>query len=160
MATINSAFDLISGALDADQSALNIVANNVANANTVGYTRETPNWQENSPVQISGVSYGAGVRVTGPTSERDNILNQRLAQQQQAESASSARLSALDSLQALFAPDSGSTTSIAGDIGATSPDSSIRFPPSKPIQPTTPYGNKFFQRQKLSPAIFRTPLQV
>ena len=117
MATINSAFDLISGALDADQSALNFVANNVANANTVGYTRETPNWQENSPVQISGVSYGAGVRVTGPTSERDSILNQRLAQQQQVESASSARLSALDSLQALFAPDSGSTTSIAGDIG-------------------------------------------
>jgi flagellar hook-associated protein 1 FlgK len=34
MATINSAFNLISSALEADQAALNVVANNVANANT------------------------------------------------------------------------------------------------------------------------------
>ena len=39
MGTINSAFSIISQALDADQSALSIVANNVANANTPGYTR-------------------------------------------------------------------------------------------------------------------------
>ncbi len=45
MGTINSAFGLISGALDADQSALSILANNVANANTPGYTEEIPNWQ-------------------------------------------------------------------------------------------------------------------
>jgi flagellar hook-associated protein 1 FlgK len=55
MGTINSAFNLISGALDADQAALNIVANNVANANTTGYTREVPNWQENPPIVINGV---------------------------------------------------------------------------------------------------------
>lgn len=35
MATINSAFNLITSALEADQPALNIVANNVANANAV-----------------------------------------------------------------------------------------------------------------------------
>ncbi len=39
MGTISSAFHLISGALNADQAALSIVANNVANANTTGYTR-------------------------------------------------------------------------------------------------------------------------
>ncbi len=39
MGTINSAFQIMSEALDADQSALNVVANNVANANTTGYTR-------------------------------------------------------------------------------------------------------------------------
>ena len=50
MGTINSAFSIMSGALEADQAALNIVANNVANASTPGYTLETPNWQENSPV--------------------------------------------------------------------------------------------------------------
>jgi flagellar hook-associated protein 1 FlgK len=38
MGTISSAFSLMSQALDADQAALNIVANNVANANTTGYT--------------------------------------------------------------------------------------------------------------------------
>jgi flagellar hook-associated protein 1 FlgK len=118
MATINSALSLISQALEADQSALNIVANNVANANTTGYTQEVPNWQENTPVQINGVSYGTGVTETGPTSVRDSVLEQRLDQQQQLASSSGARLSALDSLQALFTPDSGSSSSTAGDIGS------------------------------------------
>ena len=87
MGTINSAFNLIAGALDADQSALNIVANNVANANTTGYTREAPNMQENAPVEINGMTYGAGVTETGPTSIRDRVLDQRLLQQQQLASA-------------------------------------------------------------------------
>jgi flagellar hook-associated protein 1 len=117
MGTISSAFDLISSGLDADQSALSIVANNVANANTPGYTREVPNWQENSPVEINGVSYGAGVTETGPTSVRDSVLDLRLAQQQQLASASSARLTALNSIQALFTPNSGSSSSAGGDIG-------------------------------------------
>jgi flagellar hook-associated protein 1 FlgK len=118
MGTISSAFSLISGALDADQSALSIVANNVANANTTGYTQEVPNWQQNTPVEINGVSYGTGVTETGPTSVRDRVLEERLTQQQQLASASGARLTSLDTLQALFTPDSGSSSSTAGDIGS------------------------------------------
>lgn len=118
MATINSAFDIVAGALDADQSALSILANNVANANTTGYTREVPNWQENAPLTINGVSYGDGVTETGPTSVRDNVLQQRLDQQQQLASSSSARLNALNQMQALFTPDSGATSATAGDIGS------------------------------------------
>jgi flagellar hook-associated protein 1 FlgK len=118
MGTINSAFSLMSQALDADQSALNIVANNVANASTPGYTEETANWQENQPVEIGGSSYGTGATVTGATSVRDKVLTERLDQQQQLASASSARLTALNSIQALFTPDTGSTSSTAGDIGS------------------------------------------
>jgi flagellar hook-associated protein 1 FlgK len=118
MATINAAFSLISQALDADQSALSIAANNVANANTPGYTDEQPNWQENSPIQINGVEYGAGVTETGPTSIRDRVLEARLDQQQQLASASGARLTALNTAQALFTPDSGATAAGAGDIGS------------------------------------------
>ena len=118
MGTINSAFALISGALNADQSALSIVANNVANVNTPGYAAEIPNWQENQPVSINGVSYGEGVTETGATSLRDRVLNERLDQQQQLAASSGARLTALNSVQALFPPDSGSTTATAGDIGS------------------------------------------
>ena len=118
MGTINSAFSIISGALEADQAALSIVANNVANANTPGYAQETPNWQENQPITINGVSYGQGVTETGATSLRDRVLEQRLDQQQQLASSSSARLTALNSVQALFTPDSGSASSTAGDIGS------------------------------------------
>ncbi len=118
MGTINAAFSLISGALDADQSALSIVANNVANASTPGYTTEIPNWQENQPVTISGVAYGDGVTETGATSLRDRVLEQRLDQQQQLAASSGARSTALNSVQALFTPDSGAASATAGDIGS------------------------------------------
>src|SRR5580700_5287364 len=118
MGTINSAMSIMGGALDADQEALSIVANNVANANTPGYTDEVPNWQENQPVEINGVSYGDGVTETGATSLRDSVLVARLDQQQQMAASSGARLTALNGAQALFTPDSGSSSSTAGDIGS------------------------------------------
>jgi flagellar hook-associated protein 1 FlgK len=117
MATINTAFSLISNALNADQTGLSIVANNVANANTAGYTEEVSNFQQNAPININGVSYGDGVTNAGPVSIRDNVLETRLAQQQQSAAASSARLTALDNLQSVFTPSSGSSSSSAGDIG-------------------------------------------
>lgn len=116
MASINSAFSIITGALDADQSALSIVANNVANANTEGYTKETPTFLEREAIRINGVNYGSGVEQAGAASVRDRVLEERLVQQQQLASGSDARLTALDTLQALFTPSSGSSSSTAGDI--------------------------------------------
>ncbi|MGA3371858.1 MAG: flagellar hook-associated protein FlgK [Terracidiphilus sp.] len=118
MGTINSAFSIMSQALDANQEALNVVANNVANANTPGYTEEKPDWQENQPLTVGGIAYGQGVTETGATSERDRVLESRLDQQQQLASSSGSRLTALNTLQALFTPDSGSSSATAGDIGS------------------------------------------
>ncbi len=118
MGTISGAFSIISGALDADQSGLSVIAGNVANANTPGYTRETPTFRENSPVTINGRSYGTGVTETGAQSIRDRVLMERLDQQQQMASASGTRLSALNLLQSLFVPASGANGSTAGDIGS------------------------------------------
>ena len=118
MGTINSAFALMAGALDADQAALSVTANNVANANTTGYAREVPNWQENPAIEINGIVVGTGASETGATSQCDRILEARLDQQQQLSTAASARLSALNDVQALFPVDSGSSTATAGDIGS------------------------------------------
>lgn len=118
MGTINTAFSIITGALEADQSALSITAGNVANANTTGYTEERANFEENSPVTINGANYGDGVTETGATSVRDRVLEGRIDQQQQLASASSTRLAALNDLQSLFTPDSGSSSSEAGDISS------------------------------------------
>jgi flagellar hook-associated protein 1 len=118
MGTINSALSIMTGALNNDQAALNVVANNVANANTPGYTEEQPGWRQNGPIDINGNLIGQGATETGAASQRDRVLNERLDQQQQLASASGARLTALNTVQSLFTPDSGSSTSAAGDIGS------------------------------------------
>jgi len=119
MATINAAFNLITNALNADQEALSVLANNVSNANTTGYTREMTIFTENQPVTINGMQFGTGVSNSGPISIRDGVLEMRLAQQKQIAASSSSRLTALDTVQALFTPNSGSSTSSnSGDIGA------------------------------------------
>src|SRR5215469_6381969 len=147
MGTINSAFSLISGALDADQSGLSIIAGNVANANTPGYSLENPNWRENVPVTINGTTYGTGVTETGATSVRDRVLLERLDQQRQMASASSTRLSALNTLQTLFTPDSGTASSQAGDIG----NDITNFFNSFSTLEASP-GNNAFRQQVLSTA--------
>lgn len=115
MGTINSAIGLITAALDADQAALDVTSNNVANASNESYTREVPNWSENQPIYVNGQPIGTGVAVTGGISQRDRVLNQRLDQQQQLSAASSSLLTALTTLQGSFAPASSSST--AGNIG-------------------------------------------
>lgn len=117
MGSISSAFNLVTGALDADQQALSVVANNVANVNTPGYTRETPTWRENAPVVLNGVTIGTGVTETGAASQRDRVLEGRLDQQQQLASASGTRLTALNGIQALFTPNSGTSNAAGGDLG-------------------------------------------
>ncbi len=120
MATLNTAFNIATGALNADQAALTVVSNNVANANTTGYTREVASWQENDPVTINGQSYGEGVTMTGPVSQRDLALEQALQQQGQVASASGARLTALQQVQTIFnqvtTANSGSSSSATNGI--------------------------------------------
>jgi len=115
MGTINSAINLITSALDADQMALNVTSNNVANASNPAYTREVPNWSENQPIYVNGLAIGTGVTVTGGVSQRDRVLNQRLDQQQQLSASSSALLTALTTLQGSFTP--ASSSSATGNIG-------------------------------------------
>jgi len=120
MATIGTAFNIATGALDADQAALGIVANNTANVNTPGYTLETPTWEENDSASLGGVNFGMGVQVTGAQSQRDRVLEQAMQQQTQTESASASRLGALNQMQALFtgATSAGTDASAASGIGS------------------------------------------
>ncbi|HEY1808276.1 MAG TPA: flagellar hook-associated protein FlgK [Acidobacteriaceae bacterium] len=118
MATVGTAFNIARGALDADQAALDVVANNTANVNTPGYTREVPIWEQNDAVSFNGLNFGTGVSMSGPQSQRSRVLEQALQQQTQTQSASSTRLDALNQMQALFSGATGAGSSGASGIGA------------------------------------------
>ncbi len=120
MGTLNSAWNIATGALSANQSALNVVANNTANANTPGYTRETPTLAENDSVYINGHGNGTGVSFVAASSQRDRVLEQSLQQQTAVTSASTARLTSLGNVEAVFsvAGSSGSSGGIASAISS------------------------------------------
>jgi flagellar hook-associated protein 1 len=120
MVTLNTALSIAAGALDADQAAINVIANNTANANTPGYTNQLPEWQANDPVTINGTSYGQGATMTGPSSQRDLVLEQRIQQQTQLQQGTDARQSALEQVQNIFsAATSASSSTSSLDIGSS-----------------------------------------
>lgn len=121
MSSLNQAWNIATGALAADQTAISVVAGNIANANTPGYTTETVQWGSADTVSVGESSRPGGVAIQGVTSQRDRVLNQRIDQQVQEQSATAARLAALNDLQSVFsgaisATGSG-TGSGGGDIG-------------------------------------------
>ncbi|GGH14667.1 flagellar hook-associated protein FlgK [Silvibacterium dinghuense] len=116
MATLNMAYSITSGALEADQAALAVVSNNVSNANTTGYTREVATFEENDPITLQQGLVGDGTTMTGGVSQRDPVLEEDLQQQNQAASATDSRLSALDDVQEIF----DQTTTSTSDSTSTS----------------------------------------
>jgi flagellar hook-associated protein 1 FlgK len=117
MGTLTTLLNLSQNALLASQAAIDITSNNVANANTPGYTDEVATWQENDSVRLGPTSVaGEGASVSA-VSQRDLVLNQRVQQQTQLVSASSAESAALTSLQAIFGITSSSTSAVATTLG-------------------------------------------
>jgi flagellar hook-associated protein 1 FlgK len=121
MASLNQAWNIATGALAADQAAISVVAGNIANANTPGYTTEIVKWGSADTVTVGGQSVGGGVTIQGIASQRDRVLNQRIDQQTQDQAAGAARLAALNDLQSVFSgaiTATGSNTSNGmADIG-------------------------------------------
>jgi flagellar hook-associated protein 1 FlgK len=112
MGTLTSLLDIARQALTADQLGLNVTANNVANQNTPGYTRETASFQSEDSISLSGASQSTGVTAT-ESSQRDRVLEQQVQQQTQIVSQSGALGSALQQVENIFGLSSTSSGSAA-----------------------------------------------
>jgi flagellar hook-associated protein 1 len=120
MGTLNTAWNVAVSSLQADQAALNVSANNTANVNTPGYTREVAIFDENVPVSINGLTYGTGASLTEIQSQRDRVLEQSLDQQTQAQQATATRLTALQNVQNVFSSEASTSSSASsGGINAS-----------------------------------------
>ncbi len=65
MASLNQAWNIATGALAADQAAISVVAGNIGNANTPGYTTEIVKWGSADTVTVGGQSVVGGVTIQG-----------------------------------------------------------------------------------------------
>jgi flagellar hook-associated protein 1 FlgK len=103
--------------MQADQMALDITSTNVANQNTVGYTREVATWQSSDLVTINGNTYSTDGGVTA-VSQRNRVLEQQVQQQTQVQAQSGALETALEQVQNIFGLTSTSTLAATTDIGS------------------------------------------
>ena len=119
MGTVNSLMDLARQTLMADQAALGVISNNVANQNTPGYTRQVVTWQTRDSVTIGSYTVGQGVAVGSQgASQRDRILEQRVQQQTQIQAQSEALVSALNQIQNVFSLSSTSSSASTTALGS------------------------------------------
>jgi flagellar hook-associated protein 1 len=102
---MSSLFGTMSVALQAmltQQGALGVVANNIANANTPGYSREVPVMEESPPTLSGNTMVGTGVMMKNVESVRDNVLNLRIDQETSQQSSLNAFLDSMNQVEALF----------------------------------------------------------
>jgi flagellar hook-associated protein 1 FlgK len=117
MGSLIGLLGLTRAALDADQNAINVTANNVANQNTAGYTRQVVSFTATDSVSLSGFQNGTESVMSTATSQRDRVLEQRLQQATSASSSSSSRLSALQDVEAAFGLTSTDTNASSTALG-------------------------------------------
>jgi flagellar hook-associated protein 1 FlgK len=94
-------------ALDATQGALAATSNNIANANTPGYTREVPQFTENEETTSGSLVSGGGVNLEGLQSVRDELLNLQIQNQTSLQSSVDMQSSTLQQIQSYFSSSSG-----------------------------------------------------
>lgn len=115
MGSLSSSLGIASQSLQAQELELQVANNNIANANTAGYTREVVNLREANPSQNGILTVGTGVSITSVTSIRDELLTLRIQQQTSDQSSAQAKVSALNQIQTLF-PSTG--TSLASSLSS------------------------------------------
>lgn len=118
MGTLTALMDIARQALMANQQALNVTSNNVANQNTAGYTREVVSFQAVDEVTLSGGTVGDGVTAIS-TSQRNRVLEQQVQQQTQVQAQSGALESALQQIQNVFGLTSSTSSASSTDLGTS-----------------------------------------
>jgi flagellar hook-associated protein 1 FlgK len=76
--------------LQAQQSALNVVGNNIANVNTPGYTREIATLTSSQALAQGQAYFGTGVSLNDVTSVRDKFLDLQITQATSAQASATA----------------------------------------------------------------------
>ncbi len=98
-------------ALLAQQAAMDATTNNIANANTPGYSRQVPVLTESVVSDEGSISYGNGVELAGYQSIRDQLLDLRIQEETSQQSSADAETGATQQIQPLF-------TTSGEDIGS------------------------------------------
>jgi flagellar hook-associated protein 1 len=104
--SLNASLSIAVQSLTAADGALQATNNNIANANTPGYSRQTVVLQSATPTDEGSISLGNGVVLEGFQSVRSELLQMQIQQQTQAQSGANAQLGTLQQIQPVFTTSS------------------------------------------------------
>jgi flagellar hook-associated protein 1 FlgK len=111
MPSLSSGYNIINTALQGFQTALDVTGNNIANVNTVGYTREEVNFGQSDPTTYYGTSpyqIGSGVTIQSIGQIRSALLDSSMNTAQSGLGQYQTLANTLKSVQGLFPePSSG-----------------------------------------------------
>lgn len=102
MSSISSVLSTAVQSLLADTGALQVTNNNIANANTPGYSRQVPIFEEAAPANDGNFNVGNGVVLEGYQSVRDELVSNQIQQETQSQSSANAQLNTLQQIQPTF----------------------------------------------------------
>jgi flagellar hook-associated protein 1 len=119
MSSLITALNISTGAMQAEQGAMEATANNVANVNTEGYSREIPAFAENPPFVLNSLTFGTGVSLEKLSGVRDSILQLRIQSETGEQGKLDAMASSLNQVQTLFAGGSNDIGSLISNLFAS-----------------------------------------
>lgn len=108
MPGLNASLYLGLSGLQAQQSALSVVGQNIANVNTPGYTRQRADLSSNLSLNEGQLYFGTGVTLTSVQGIRDRFLDLQIYRETAKESGASDRFAGLNAIATSLA-DSGSS---------------------------------------------------
>jgi flagellar hook-associated protein 1 FlgK len=100
--SLNASLSIAVQSLLANNGALQATNNNIANANTPGYSRQTVVLQAAAPSSGDALDPGNGVVLEGFQSVRSELLQMQIQQQTQAQSGANAQLGSLQQIEPVF----------------------------------------------------------
>ena len=109
MGGLSASLNIAVQSMLAQQGAIETTTNNIANANTPGYSREVPNLEEAPTVQLGTLTFGTGVQLGSVSSLRDAVLDVRVNQETQQQGQLNAFLESGQQIQQLFNETAGTS---------------------------------------------------
>jgi len=102
MPGLDTSLTIAVGALNANQGALDVTTNNIANVNTPGYSRQVAILNEAPTFQDSGGTFGGGVTLDQYQSVRDELLQLRIYEETGQQSDSQTQFNSLSQIEGIF----------------------------------------------------------
>ncbi len=102
MAGINKVFETARRSLFAQRNAMDVTAHNIANAGTVGYTRQRADLTTTAPTRESVGLLGSGVELSSVSRLRDNFIDTQVRNSQQSLGSSTLQSRIFDQIEAIM----------------------------------------------------------